>query len=414
MNIANQAWGLAQGLRARGHEVEVWEYGTSTYDYPCDRRIDVSAGMPAYLAALQDALQGGFDVVHLHFARSLVPEGHSLPAYWDLPLWRAMGVSVVATFHGTDVRLRSHHLQEDEWSFYRFADVPSYEDLIADRLRVIRAYASHLTVGSVLDLPYVEDAVYLPKVIDTEDLVAPPLRTDVRRPVIAHAPSRRALKGTDMVLAGLDRLRAEGLAFDVDLIEGVDNAEAVARLARADIVVEKVLGGDVGVTSMEAMALGRVAVTRIRDQVRAQHPDLPAVSADPDTFADVLRDLLSDPERRARLGQEGRAYVERVHGLEAGGRRLEELYQRKGRGPAVGYPGWPLPATDARLAAAERALTRARAAAQRRRGRIQALRANLDAARTERDLAVDELARLRDSLAEQPERARRFGRPRRG
>lgn len=412
VNIANQAWGLAQGLRARGHEVEVWEYGASSFDYPCDRRIDVTGGTPAYLAALNDALQGGFDVVHLHFARSLVPEGLPLPAFWDLPLWRAMGVSVAVTFHGSDVRLRSHHLADDEWSFYRYGDIPCDEELIADRLRIIRSYASYLTVGSVLDLPYVEDAVYLPKVIDTAALVAPPL-ADRPRPVVAHAPSSRSLKGTDLIVAGLDRLRDEGVAFDVDLIEGVGNAEALERMARADVVVEKLLGGDAGVTSLEAMALGRVAVARIREQVREQHPDLPVVSADPTTFVDVMRDLLADPQRRARLGREGRAYVERVHGIEASGVRLEELYQRPGRGSVLGYPGWPLPATDARLAVAESQLASLRGTAERRRTRIRKLRGRLDTAEAERDLALEELRELRKSSPVPLERGRRFGRSRR-
>ncbi|UUW91633.1 glycosyltransferase family 4 protein [Pimelobacter simplex] len=406
VNIANQAWGLAQGLRARGHEVEVWEYGTSVFDYPCDRRIDVTAGPEAYVAALHDAFRGGFDVVHLHYARSLVPERIGLPAMWDLPMWRGMGVTVVMTFHGTDVRLRSHHIADDEWSFYRFSDMPSHEDVIADRLRIIRSYASHMTVGSVLDLAYAEDAVYVPKVIDTSGLVATPLPTDGRRPLVVHAPSRRALKGTDMIVAGLDRLRAEGVEFDLDLIEGVSNAEALARMSRADIVVEKVLGGDVGVTSMEAMALGRVAVARIRDQVRERHPDLPVVSAAPDTFADVMRDLLGDPERRARLGRAGPSYVEREHGVEVTGLRLEELYQRPGRSLGPGYPGWPLPSPEARLAATERQVTVLRAALQRRRERVRKLKESVGDALAERDEALRELEQLDARLGAEPARGR--------
>lgn len=418
VNIANQAWCAALGLRERGHEVEVWEYGTTPYDYPCDRTIDVSAGTPAYVAALRDALAGGFDVVHLHFARSLVPESGFLPAFWDLPVWRAMGVTVVVTFHGTDVRLRSHHLTDDEWSFYRFADVPCDEELIADRLRIIRRYASHLTVGSVLDLPYVEDAVYVPKMVDLGTTPVTPLATDGRRPVVAHAPSRRAFKGTDLVLAGLDRLRDEGVDFELDLIEGVGNAEALERMGRADVVVEKVLGGDAGVTSIEAMALGRVAVARIRDQVVERHPDLPVVPADPDTFTTVMRDLLADPERRARLGAAGRAYAAREHGTEAGGRRLEELYRATPRPALAGYPAWPLPAEDAVLAATQRelaaaqlSLAAAREQVERKNARIDKLRGKVEAARAGQRRARRALEELRaDPVVPEPEQGARRGR----
>ncbi|MBU2695120.1 glycosyltransferase [Pimelobacter sp. 30-1] len=400
VNIANQAWYQAQGLRALGHEVEVWDYGSAQFDYPSDRRLDMAGGEAACADVVREALAGGFDVVHFHFAQSLVPAVGTLPAYWDLPIWRAMGVPVVMTFHGSDVRLRSHHVADDEWSFYRFADVPCDEELITTRLDVIRRFASHMTVGSVLDLPYADGAVYLPKIIDVAAIEAPPLLTDGRRPVIAHAPSRRALKGTDLILAALDRLRSEGVEFDVDLIEGVGNAEALTRMGRADIVVEKVLGGDIGVTSMEAMALGRVAVTRIRDEVRERHPDLPVVSADPTTLEEVLRDLLADPAHRARIGSESRSYVERVHGIEAGGRRLEELYRTRERPALAGYPGWPLPAPEARATAAERDLHAARAGIQRKDARIKKLRARLSRAAADRDRAREDLRELEARLSD--------------
>src|SRR5690606_19333860 len=100
-----------------------------------------------------------------HFARSLVPASGALPMLWDLPVWRSLGARVVFTFHGSDVRLRSHHISNDEWSFYRFGDIPCDEELIAARLTVIRRYAQQMTVGSVLDLPYVPDATYLPKTV---------------------------------------------------------------------------------------------------------------------------------------------------------------------------------------------------------------------------------------------------------
>lgn len=393
VNIANQPWLMAQGLRAAGHEVEVWEYGANRFGYPVDRTFKVDGRPDTYLRILNEALAGGFDVVHFHFAASLIPATGFLPWFWDLPVWRALGVKVVFTFHGTDVRLRSHHEADDQWSFYRFGDVPCDEGVVTARLAVIRRYASHLTVGSVLDLPYVDEGIYLPKVVDTDNLRAEPLGASGGVPVVAHAPSLRATKGTDFVLAGLDRLRADGVAFDVDLIEGVSNAEALERMARADIVVEKVLGGDAGVTSLEAMALGRVAVARIRDQVRAQHPDLPVVSADPDTFDDVLRALLSDPERRARLGRQGRQYVEKEHSPLVTGRRLEGLYAASGPAGIPAYPGWTVPPKEAELEDLRTRLQRVRGDRERLRLETRRLRTEIKEAQAALQVANDELGR---------------------
>lgn len=350
VNIANQAWGMAVGLRGRGHDVQVWQVGDDTYDFSADRHVPVPRDVRSALALVTEALDERFDVVHLHFARSLVSLAAGLPWFWDLQVWHASGARVVMTFHGSDVRLRSHHLATDEWSFYRYGDMPCDEDLVAERLEVLLAYADATTVGSVLDLPYVPGAVVVPRVVDAAAVAATPVTTRAPGPpVVLHAPSRRATKGTDLVLAGLAEVRARGVDLELDLVEGASHAETMARMARADVVVEKLLGGDVGVTSLEAMALGKVAVARIRPEVLAQSPELPVVAADPSTFADVMTDLLRSPERFADLGRRGREHVARVHAPDAVAARLEEVYTRPGRRRVVVPPGWTGPGLTGQL-----------------------------------------------------------------
>jgi glycosyltransferase involved in cell wall biosynthesis len=378
INIANQAWAMAQGLRARGHEVEVWQYGASVFGFPVDRIIKPAAGPDVYLETLFDALRHEFDVVHFHFAQSLVPPRSRtlLPWYWDLPVWRARGTRIVFTFHGSDVRLKSHHSAADEWSFYRHADIPCDEELIAARLEVIRAYADRMTVGSVLDQPYVPEAAYLPKAVETSLLamVGPPKHP---RPVVLHAPSRRSTKGTEFVLAGLEALRQRGLDFDLDLVEGVPHEELLARVASADIVVDKLLGGDAGVSSLEAMALGKVAVARISELVRRRHPDLPVVSADPETFPDVMEELLRSPRRRAELGKQGREYVVAKHDAAVVGAQLEELYAgiTPRRRPAVSL-SWTASPLHARSEEAQTRLEEAQAKIHRLKAKRKRLKAS--------------------------------------
>lgn len=372
VNIANQAWGMAQGLRARGHEAQVWHLGDDPYGYPADRTLPVPADARAALALVAEAVDARFDVVHFHFARTLVAAESGLPPFWDLPVWRATGARIALTFHGTDVRLASHHLATDEWSFYRSGELPCDEELVAARLEVLAAYADVMTVGSVLDLPYVPGAVVVPRVVDLDAVAAVPARTRTAGPpVVAHAPSRRATKGTEHVLAGLAALHERGVDFELDLVEGVSNSEALARLARADVVVEKLLGGDVGVTSLEAMALGKVAVARIRPEVLAHAPGLPVVSADPSTFVDVMSALLTAPDRLAEIGRRGPAYVALVHSPAAVARRLEELYAAPARRDAAS-PAWTGLRASARLCAANERVAALEAENQSLRRRLTA------------------------------------------
>jgi hypothetical protein len=224
---------------------------------------------------------------------------------------------------------------------------------------------------------------------------------------VLHSPSSRATKGTDLVLAGLDALRAEGVEFEVDLVEGVSHEEAMARMARADVVVEKLLGGDAGVTSLEAMALGKVAVARIREQVRAQHPDMPVVSADPNDFVAVLRSLLTDPARRAELGVAGRAYVEREHAPAVTGRRLETLYAAAApRVSSVGYPGWTVPRVQEHLDLVRRRLDDAQLRLVAANVRKAELRRRLEASRAKNRRLTRQLEATRAELAELRERGR--------
>lgn len=398
-NTAGQPWGMAQGLRALGHEAEVWEVGPTRFRYPADRTLPVPTDTRQALAFVSEAVAGGFDVVHFHFARTLVGTAGGLPWFWDLPVWAALGARIVLTFHGSDIRLRSHHLATDEWSFYRYADIPCDEDLVAARLEVLLAYADATTVGSVLDLPYVPGAVVVPKVVDLAGLPDAPLAGTAagRPPVVAHAPSLRATKGTDMILAGLDRLRARGVEFELDLVEGVTHGEALARMARADVVVEKLLGGDAGMTSLEAMAMGKVAVARIRPEVRAHAPDVPVVDADPTTFVDVMADLLAAPERLASLGTRGREHVTRHHAPAVVAERLVGLYRvRRPHAPVV-PPGWTAPDIATRLHDAERRVAELEAENRRLRRRLAAARPDL-LARTLARRAAARGARLRGRL----------------
>lgn len=222
-----------------------------------------------------------------------------------------------------------------------------------------------MTVSSVLDQVYVPEATYLPKTLDLAAYTASP-QPNRERPVVLHATRRRATKGTDIIEAALARLQGS-FDFEVRIVEGAGHAELLKEIEQADIVVEKLLGGDAGVLSLEAMALGRVAVARIRDEVLQRHPSMPVANANPDTFADVMAGLLASPQRRAELGVAGRRYVEAEHSADVAGELLHGLYAGAIPRPARPHPDW---ATDpsprrleqafARVSALEKAVARLR------------------------------------------------------
>lgn len=325
LNIANQGWMNAEALRLRGHDAEVWQFGERSFGYPADRVFQETGSPRAVVQLLFEAIDREFDVVHFHFAQSLVHAIGPLPWFWDLPIWKALGVTVVFSFHGTDVRVASIAKELDPWSAYHFADIPTDERLIRERLELIGGYADAWTISNVANSPYVPAAVYLPLSVDLREIEESPPRRN-RTPIVAHAPSARGTKGTEFVLQGLEVLREKGVEFELDLIEGVSNRDVLQRYARADVVVEKLVNEGFGVAALEAMSVGRPVVSRIAPVVYKAHPDLPIVDATPDTFVDVLGGLLRSRDEIERRSAMGRAYVLANHDITLTGERLEDLY----------------------------------------------------------------------------------------
>ncbi|GAA4283358.1 hypothetical protein GCM10022261_08890 [Brevibacterium daeguense] len=347
-NVANQSTSMAAGLTDLGYDVEVWNFGESPNDFPVDRVFSPKS-VEDYFSILVESIEASFDVFHFQTARSLIPSRSGLPQMWDLPLLRSLGKRVIVSFHGSDIRRASHH-SRDRWSFYRYADIPCDEEKIDVRLALIHTFAHQTTVSSVLDSVYAPGAKYLPKTLRMSDydMVGQVHR---RRPVVLHASRRRETKGTSMIEEALGALSGT-LDFEFRVIEGVSHQELLKAIAEADIVVEKLLGGDAGVLSLEAMALGKVAVARISDEVIAAHPSIPVVNANPDTFQEVISDLIEDAQKRKELGEAGRAYVESEHSSSVAGRILDEIYRSANPGPARPHPDWASDPSPRKLEAA--------------------------------------------------------------
>jgi glycosyltransferase involved in cell wall biosynthesis len=180
-------------------------------------------------------------------------------------------------------------------------------------------------VGSYDAIRWVPDAHVIPPGIDVHAIEpAPP--SDRERPVVLHAPSSRARKGTEFVIAACEQLDCE-----LEIVEGLDHREAFERYRNADIVVDQLNAGWYGVFAIEAMALGKPVVTFLHEEAvrrtgEAFGVEVPIVAATKETLRDVLRPLVASPAERRRVGAASRAYVEEVHDLRRVADRLLDLY----------------------------------------------------------------------------------------
>ena len=370
-NIANQGGYAVAALRRLGHEAEVWEYGpASAFNFPVDRRIPLDGRDPRiFWDTFRDALDR-FDVFHFHFGRSLfADQWGGVPPLWDLPIYRALGKKVFFTFHGSDCRIRSIHLETNPWSYYRTSEIAADDDRTLKVIQVVRTYADAMFVVSPDYLSFIPDAVVMPRLIDLAEW---PEQEPAQReiPTILHVPSRRGTKGTERIVAGLRTLEAEGVRFNLRLLEGVPHDEARRAIQDADIVIDNVITGDYEVVSIEAMASSRVAVANVFPEVAAAYPGAPVYSVNPDTFVERMRALVADVDGRRAMAARGRAHVATTHDAPVIASRLLEFYAAPSAPvPQRAFPDWISLDSQRKIEHLESMLARAqvREAALRRR-----------------------------------------------
>jgi glycosyltransferase involved in cell wall biosynthesis len=144
---------------------------------------------------------------------------------------------------------------------------------------------------------------------------ATPLERPV--PLVVHAPSKAAIKGTDLVEPVLESLAADGV-IEYRRAEGLSHDEMAALYRSADVVLDQFRLGSYGVTACEAMAAGRVVVAHVDETVRAAVErragmPLPIVEATPATLRDVVAGIVHDRAGARERAAAGPRFVSTLH-----------------------------------------------------------------------------------------------------
>jgi hypothetical protein len=157
----------------------------------------------------------------------------------------------------------------------------------------------------------------------------------MRRPVndgvlrIGHAPTDRAVKSTDAVLAACRKL-ARDTRVEVVLIERQSWRQCLAAKARCDIFVDQVLLG-YGNNAVEAWGMGIPVVCGAADDTLGEYErrfgSLPFVQADEGSIYEALT-VLADPAARARWRERGLEHVHRWHDDATVVAQLQDIYLR--------------------------------------------------------------------------------------
>ncbi len=351
-SVGGNPQGLSKQLRALGVDSEVWALAENPFGYQADRTL----WTPGDGLLLREwkrlvaiwAVARKFDIIHFNFGTTL---SAPLPMRRDadlglvrklktlinalyrralfgleIMLYRLHGRAMFIHYQGDDARQGDVCLDRFRYSIAHqvgggYYCRPSDEfkrgmvgtvAQICAQVYAVNPDLLHVLRPGARFIPYchIQLDEWAPRFIDPACVA--PLR-------IGHAPSHRGVKGTNLILEALDRLRLEGYFFDVDLIEGISQDEARKRFAKVDVVVDQLHAGWYGGVAVEAMALGKPVLVYIReddlnfipDQMRSE---LPFIQVTPETIQDGLRSVLTMPrDALLDLAIRSRAYVERWH-----------------------------------------------------------------------------------------------------
>lgn len=335
LETAGVANALRNGLRRRGHEATVAVFAPHPFGIPHDRLLN---GYPRRAAAgLVAPLR--YDVLHFQFGTSLA---ELLDAAWARAVRRPL---VLMHYWGDDCRLPEVTRALHPGRSRVYDAVPRDTRTTRRRLRMAGRFC-HAALVSDLELlahirPFFSKVYVVPTPVELPDAIGEPAPLEGTGPIVFHAPSNAAIKGTAEILAVLDAL-ASARPLRPRTVSGVPRDEVLAEVRRADIVVDQLNSETPGVFAIEAMLLGRPVVLEYRRELLAPFAQqTPLVAATPQTLADRVAELCDDPQLRARLGQAGTAFASEVHAADRVAVAVEHVYAHARSAPAGVFEATP-------------------------------------------------------------------------
>jgi len=339
VNVGNQPWSLSRAERGLGLRSDVVINYNTWLGYPADltlgkyakkgrrelwRRLRFSLGIPFK-----------YDVVHYYFGRSFMlwddwgrvlgrSAAEDRKALLDVWLAKAFGRKTFMTLQGCDARQADHSNQINAVTMCREGACPAFgacttgiddsRRAMIERLLPLmdRVFYLNPEVGRFVQkgdfLPYANVEIWEQKV---------ELPVAGRPPRIVHAPSNGGIKGTNILLPVLEKLK-ERFEFELILIENKPHAEAMELYRSADLAIDQLLAGWYGGFAVELMAMGKPVAAYIREEDRAFVPsqmwaEMPIIRIDERTLEADLSRILAAPELLVEAGLASRAYVERWH-----------------------------------------------------------------------------------------------------
>ncbi|WP_078575946.1 glycosyltransferase family protein [Salipaludibacillus agaradhaerens] len=322
MEIANQMYTISKGLQYYSIPAKTLNYYRNYLNYSSEFEIDWSRYRTTEKLKLYllNHLIPENDLFHFHFATSLYKDNY------DLTLLKNLNKPVIMHHWGSDVRQLSKALEVNPYAKVKVANTPS----IDKHLRFISSHISHCIVPDEELRRYVEDYYehvhVVPSMVDLDAYSFNPLQKN-EKPLIVHAPTHPEIKGTSHIVKAIEQLKPH-YSFEFALVEKASHLEAKKIYEKADIIIDQLHIGSYGLFSIEGMAMGKPVICYISDYMLEKYPpELPIISANPDTIRDKIEELLKNKDALPEIGLKSREYAIKYHDYKKNSANIIDIYK---------------------------------------------------------------------------------------
>ena len=342
---------LSRGEQTLGAHSRVLSYAPSPFGYHSDLTLasqDKGAlrrWSERFAAFLK--IRNQYDVFHFNFGRSLLTANSGWPLLLDLPFYPRDAMKVM-TFQGSDAR----HVYDGSLQLSmeaearlgndigRFGDARALaqKDLVRRRtIEKAARYCDRLIAlnPDLLEALPKEMSAFMPYAIEAPVTAArqyPVARKQANRPLhFVHLSTNRLLKGTGLIEAALRRARDE-LGITYEIIFRQDRNRALAGLNAADVFVDQAVIGWYGAAAVEALYLGKPAITYISERQEALAPpalssSLPFIRTECRQLFETFRAVAKDRDLLAAAAAKSAAFARHWHLPETAAALSMDLYR---------------------------------------------------------------------------------------
>ncbi|NET57863.1 MAG: glycosyltransferase [Symploca sp. SIO2E6] len=346
-SVGGNAWGLAQGERFLGLDSSVLVSRQNWLQYPADINLNLQnySSQPRKLAKLAQTfleIRNKYDIFHFNFGSSLI----HLPAkhlnQFELPFYPDKA-KLFVTYNGCDARQKYLTIQRTKIAachntncYGGQCNSGKLDKYRRQGINKMERYVSHiwaLNPDLLYFLPKGKSS-FLPYSIsfDGIDLFPPKLGKKLK---IVHAPTNREAKGSDHILAALQKIqKTQANYIDVSLVENLPHAQALKIYQEADLIIDQVLIGWYGGFAVEAMKMGKPIIARIAQQDLHFLPEQMAkdvvetvIQAEPDTIYQVLLNCIENRQILRKKSEASLEYVNKWHNLKYVANLTKQRYE---------------------------------------------------------------------------------------